>query len=527
MNTTFRNVFAVLVHDNLECVFDLLRNLEHFDPSSLIVLYSGGENPALLGPVRLAHPNVIIHPSPNRQHWGCLHGFALDCMRLIAHLEFDALTIVDSDQLLLRHGYSGFIARSLAGKPRAGMLVNSGAWQAADTQNGPAQSAWAELERWRAFLNQFPNGEANFPRWAFWPSTVFTARGVRALLARFESDALLQEAIAASSICATEEVIFPSLVALLSLELLPHPCSFDFVQYRVAFSQVKLERALLRPDVFWVHPVPRHLDDRLRKLVRSRMPNAGVTRASVASRTSPSLPVWLYWEGECPDWIRACQDSVRAHAPDVRLIGPQDFQRLCQEHDDDLDLSGLQVAHRADVIRSVLLHRYGGLWVDSDCIVLRDLQPMLDMLEQVGFMAYRERQGNVANSFMGAKPGNRIAATYHWRVRERLQNPEPFGWLSLGSDLLTRTLEQSEEPWLELPTAWIQPVCWSNPGAFFAQREPQDHAAQFDATAWCYMLSNNMVRGFSKDHPGQDLLQKHTFFRYVLERARDAMPVMA
>ncbi|AFE04862.1 hypothetical protein COCOR_02845 [Corallococcus coralloides DSM 2259] len=38
--------------------------------------------------------------------WGWLHDFALDCFRFaLEHEAFDAMTIVDSDQLGLRPGY--------------------------------------------------------------------------------------------------------------------------------------------------------------------------------------------------------------------------------------------------------------------------------------------------------------------------------------------------------------------------------------------------------------------------------------
>ncbi len=43
-----RNVFACLVHENLECVVDLVRNLRHLDPDSTVLLYNGSPNPNLL-----------------------------------------------------------------------------------------------------------------------------------------------------------------------------------------------------------------------------------------------------------------------------------------------------------------------------------------------------------------------------------------------------------------------------------------------------------------------------------------------
>ncbi len=117
-----RNVFACLVHENLECVVDLVRNLRHLDPDSAVLLYNGSPNPALLrGDFPPDRHGAVLHPSPRPMRWGRLHDFAVDCMRFaLGNLPFDTLTIVDSDQLAVRPGYSGRLAAWLAGEPRGG-----------------------------------------------------------------------------------------------------------------------------------------------------------------------------------------------------------------------------------------------------------------------------------------------------------------------------------------------------------------------------------------------------------------------
>ncbi|MCP3064466.1 hypothetical protein LXT21_37405 [Myxococcus sp. K38C18041901] len=47
-----RNIFACLVHERPDCVLDLVRNLHHLDPDSLILLYNGGNPPGLLDAAR-------------------------------------------------------------------------------------------------------------------------------------------------------------------------------------------------------------------------------------------------------------------------------------------------------------------------------------------------------------------------------------------------------------------------------------------------------------------------------------------
>ncbi len=257
------NVFACLVHENRACVIDLVRNLRCLDPSSTVLLYDGGGDPELLTcGFPFARLGAVVHPQPRRMAWGRLHGFALDCMRFaLQHLAFDALTIVDSDQLAVRPGYSDYLAAFLRGRPRVGVLGSDPRRQRADTDIPPAASAVREIDLWRPFLRRFPDGEQKWAYWTFWPSTVFTAAAARDLTRLADSDAQLRDLLTRTAIWATEETLLPTLTALLGYEVAANPCSYDYVRFRVAYPLEYIDGAATRSDVFWVHPVPRRYDD--------------------------------------------------------------------------------------------------------------------------------------------------------------------------------------------------------------------------------------------------------------------------
>lgn len=266
-----RNLFACLVHESPECIVDLVRNLKYIDPSSIILIYNGSKDPLLLDGYPFAQQGVVVHPSPRPMVWGKLHDFALDCMRFaLDHFTFDTMTIVDSDQLALRGGYSQHLAEYLAVHSGVGMLGNSPARQLRSSAADPAKAAFAELELWRPLLQRFPDGEEKFPYWTFWPSTVFTTAAARDLTRFFAEDEQLKQILAHSAIWATEEVILPTLTALLGHKIGANPCSYDYVKYRCPYTPKQIETALNRRDVFWVHSITRKYDDVLRKQVRER-----------------------------------------------------------------------------------------------------------------------------------------------------------------------------------------------------------------------------------------------------------------
>src|SRR5215475_4830551 len=185
-----RNIFACLVHESPECIIDLVRNLHFLDPTSIILLYNGGRTTDLLNTgFPFATYNAIVHPSPKQMQWGNLHTFAVDCMQYaLNELPFDTLTIVDSDQLATRRGYSEYLSPYLNGRERIGMFGNSPEVQDRATTVGPAQAAFKEIDLWRPYLRRFPEGEQKFVHWSFWPSTIFTNQAAWDLTRLFATD---------------------------------------------------------------------------------------------------------------------------------------------------------------------------------------------------------------------------------------------------------------------------------------------------------------------------------------------------
>ena len=276
----------------------MVANLQHLDPASTVLLYDGSGG-ALRGELSgLTGPGVMVHPDPRAMAWGKLHDFAIECMRFaLERLDFGALTIVDSDQLALRGGYSAYLAAFLAKHPDAGCLVSAEGVQPRTTRIGPPQAAWREFKLWAPFLQRFPHGEARFPYWTFWPATVFTRAAAQDLVALWD-DKQLHDILAKSAIWASEEVVLPTLVALLGHQVLRNPCSYDLVQYRASYSAAQLEAALARPSVFWVHPVPRSYRDPLRSRLRAHfggyVPQPATAEADpFVARPARPLPLLL------------------------------------------------------------------------------------------------------------------------------------------------------------------------------------------------------------------------------------------
>ncbi len=202
--------------------------------------------------------------------------------------------------------------------------------------------------------------------------------------------------------------------------------------------------------------------------------------------------IWLYWEGVMPGYIALCCRTVQAHNANVELLDWAGFDALFQ-HDRDLAIDALSLNHKSDFIRAYLLKHYGGLYLDADCVVLRDLAPVLDCAETYGFAGYREPLGYMSCNLMSSMPGGTVIDDHYARVCAALRSGRPLGWLDLASVPMEQAVE-AHLNWHLLPTEQVMPLSWQNSERLADRRSDAEHEAHLQRDVFCYMLSNNTIK---------------------------------
>ncbi len=152
-------------------------------------------------------------------------------------------------------------------------------------------------------------------------------------------------------------------------------------------------------------------------VLRARVPERTREVAVGTARCETAIPkvIWTYWHASPPpDFIAACLENWRLHAPDheVRLLDRDSALSWLPALRADFD--ALPAYRQADWLRIQLLARHGGIWVDASVLFARDL----DWLHQlrayraasyVGFyidrFTTRPEQPIVENWLMAAAPG--------------------------------------------------------------------------------------------------------------------------
>lgn len=162
--------------------------------------------------------------------------------------------------------------------------------------------------------------------------------------------------------------------------------------------------------------------------------------------------IWLYWENlndaPEPPHILLSRLSVRRNSgARVQLVTPDSLPEFLPELHENIEHiaekrtpNELSIAIKTAFIRVFLLERYGGLYLDSDAVVLKPLDEVFDAIEQSGFACTRKtsrERHHIPNNFIGSIPGASIISMYAQHMRYELERRTVFEWGEVGSRALT------------------------------------------------------------------------------------------
>ena len=207
--------------------------------------------------------------------------------------------------------------------------------------------------------------------------------------------------------------------------------------------------------------------------------------------------IWQYWEtrGEKPAFVGGLHELARRNSGcEVVLVTPQNLGEYLPVIPKDF-FRIEPVAHKADMIRAMLLARYGGMWLDSDAIVLQDLSHLFGLLEDYDFVAFNN-QGLLENNrpwvrvnCLISRPQGRIAQ--EWVRQQHAKFPKvAYNWEEIGTELLHPICLKNRSRVKILPFEKICPIPFNKVEDFVSGSDERILADD------CYMvmLSNAVLR---------------------------------
>jgi hypothetical protein len=198
--------------------------------------------------------------------------------------------------------------------------------------------------------------------------------------------------------------------------------------------------------------------------------------------------IWVYWENlpgkDMPAYIKLCIESMQANCGSqcvIMLVNPSNVEAYLPEinprykelhHDSSSVDSPKNIAIRTAYIRTALLHKYGGVWLDADTIVLEDFTPLLEVINEKGFMACHKTRtiDGISNGFMASVEGGHIITKYLKAQETLIDSKTSFYWGELGLRLLSPIVFNNINHYALLPESKFHPVIWEDWQVFFSNK---------------------------------------------------------
>jgi hypothetical protein len=150
--------------------------------------------------------------------------------------------------------------------------------------------------------------------------------------------------------------------------------------------------------------------------------------------------IWMYWENTeraMPEYIKLCIQTIMKHKGNLKL------NLLDQDNVGEyISASGLRpewhylkrAAHKADYIRTRLVYKHGGMWIDCDMAALGDIEPLFDFPD-----AYDYACQNIDTSigcFIARQGCEFLKKVIDAQDKVLNDNFADFQWNGIGNELL-------------------------------------------------------------------------------------------
>jgi len=150
--------------------------------------------------------------------------------------------------------------------------------------------------------------------------------------------------------------------------------------------------------------------------------------------------VYLYWTGKEYSLISLLRKIIYLHSTNkkgykVNLIKhnnitkyikyiPNYFNKLCP-------------AHQADFVRVNVICDYGGIWLDSDTLVIDSLDSLFDLVENKNGFFITENNTILWNGIFGSKPNTPLMIEWKKNMINLLNKTQGvIGWTDIGNEML-------------------------------------------------------------------------------------------
>jgi len=153
--------------------------------------------------------------------------------------------------------------------------------------------------------------------------------------------------------------------------------------------------------------------------------------------------IFLYWVGKEYKLISILRNLIHLHSTSgrgytVKLINRTNLKEYVS--DIPVYFDSLLPAHQADYVRVNVICKYGGIWLDSDTLVLDSLDRLFDIIDTNDGFFITENKNCMWNGIFGSKPETLLMQKWRDEIKVILNvKKENISWTEIGNTFLTNT----------------------------------------------------------------------------------------
>lgn len=161
-----------------------------------------------------------------------------------------------------------------------------------------------------------------------------------------------------------------------------------------------------------------------------------------------SRNVFLYWCGYEYKLISILRNLIYLHSKNgkgysVHLVTPSNIKEFIEIPDFFFDLIP---AHQADYARINLICKYGGIWLDSDTLVLNSLDSLFEHLEKGDGFFILQKNIHVCSGVFGSKKSTKLMNLWNKLCKKVLNKKKnEIKWTEINGEILQCLYEKRKK----------------------------------------------------------------------------------
>jgi mannosyltransferase OCH1-like enzyme len=180
--------------------------------------------------------------------------------------------------------------------------------------------------------------------------------------------------------------------------------------------------------------------------------------------------IFLYWDNKpktkTPEYINLCRKTIFKNCGNniqVLLINKNNLCDYLENIPENL-FKLKEIAHIADYVRVALLVKYGGIWLDSDCILLKDMNPIFNLLKKYEYVGYGWKENQPSLGFMASVRNCKFLQDHLNIITEKINSSKTFNfnWSGLGYDSLWKIAPNYKDKMYLFSHHYFSPIHWEN-----------------------------------------------------------------